>query len=223
MGVPQDLGIAQGMVADLNYNVGEEFVTAVRVGESIGETLELLFHEHFHVYQESHFQPSIPSLRLEGIALDSSRLVSLAELERTVLKCALAPDPSRAAEVARDYVAIRMRRNSGEPDSIVQAEHRVERIEGSAQWVGMRIAARVQDHGPADFRHRLSELLDWRPEPSRFGFIADGLPVARRQRLYATGAAILEIMDQLGVPAWQTRLTAGETPFNILAGVVGAL
>lgn len=221
MGIPQGLEIAHGMAVDLDYDVGGEPVTAVRVADGVTETLELLFHERFHAYQESHFQDPIPSIRWEGVSLDSARLARLDELERTVLKCALAADPLRPARVARDYVAVRVRRMSGEPDSIVQAEHRVERIEGSAQWVGMRMAARVQDHERADFQRRLSELLDWRPEPTSFGFVADGLPAARRQRLYATGAAILEIVDRLGVPAWRTRLTAGEAPFRILAEVVG--
>lgn len=219
-GVPPDLDIARGRNAHLEYDADGDVVTAVRVGDDVAEAIELLFHEQFHVFQRSHFRPTLPSAPVEGAPLDSVELARLDELERATLKRALAADPAHVGQVARDYVAIRIRRMSGQPDSVVQAEHGGERTEGSAQWVGMRMLTRVQGDDIGSFRGRLSELLNWRPAPASFDVVFDGLPIARRQRLYSTGAAILELLDRLGAPDWQTRLAMGEAPFDILVATI---
>jgi len=215
-GVPPSLARS---AADLHYDVGDTMVTAVRIDTSEAEALDLLFHEAFHVYQETQFGEGKRFTWGPGFR---DTVPGTGQQERKLLRCATtAGDLDDVRRYASEYVRHRLYRMATEQDGIVQAEHLVERKEGSAQWVGMKMQGVVLGRTEPVVRQAIADLLDWEYPAQPVQMFADGLPFDHRQSLYATGAAIIELLSRLAPGPWQQTIAGGSPPFQVLEQALG--
>lgn len=205
---------------DVSATVDGKTLTAVPVQDDTHGTLRLLYHEAFHAYQSKKFSPlEMPELS-DGGRPSGADPDSVADLERRALAEAVAATTdSTRLDHLRTYVALRSWRCRQDRPRC-RTELRVEREEGSAEYVGHRAALAVAGRDTS----RIDEIVRRRllgplPEPDseiRIG----GMTWEERGRLYGTGAAIALVLDRLDVEGWRARLEEGASFFALVREAV---
>jgi hypothetical protein len=219
--------VAHGLIRGLHSTGGVGFdlrarivpgteMTLVPMRDDPGSTVDFLVHESFHAFQLRTFaQPRREDDAFDTESASRPEFTSLIDLERRLLVQALgAPGRDSLERVVRTYLAVRERRYASTAESVRAEELHLERIEGSAHYVGLTAAAvgdGRQRPGPIEgavIEHLNAELDA--PDP-RWEI---------RMRSYGTGAAIAIVLERLNVADWKARLQAGATFHELLARAV---
>lgn len=210
-------GVVAGLFAsrmdgglNIHYAVAGTSVTAVAVKDSVRTTAEFLFHEAFHAFQDSHFakKPEAGAERSPNDAKSPPEFSAMAEVERRILAEALSADDTDTRALLRCFVAVRSRRFSSISEAARTEELQMERIEGSAQLVGVQASLAVVRADSKQAEPLLRELLT--------SHLAESDAYWRiRLRVYGTGAATGLLLDRVGVP-WRSELAGGATFFDIV-------
>jgi hypothetical protein len=218
-GAVPGLSASQGLM-DLDYAVPGGQAIAVPLGEGLAPTLRFLFHEAFHAYQQRAFtRPHVLDVEAPADDVSDSANVALWEVERRILREALAADDEAALRpLLRGYLAVRGRRAGRLRPDVARYEAELERIEGSAEWVGRMGALAAEDRDPAELADGLREDL---ARPVRVPRFATGAHWVIRLRVYATGAALAALLERLD-PDWRADLASGETLVALIAAEAGA-
>jgi len=167
-----------------------------------------LVHEMFHRYQAETFEDRGLVQDIDGYDYSADSL-ALIGLEQRALKAAIAAEtePARLS-AARHVVAIRTTRLLA--DSRAALDSRQEVREGTARYV-----EHVLGGTNATFDYNLANvgesLIADIPAENIKGEMAFG-------RWYASGAALLHLLDQLGVPDVSSQIELGESPIGLLVG-----
>ncbi|MBC8087074.1 MAG: hypothetical protein H7Z40_07385 [Phycisphaerae bacterium] len=201
---------------DLAYVVAGDTIAAVPVDEMVGQSLEVVFHEMFHVFQANAFVTSsaVSEIFDDPVVLtDSFR--KLAETERMILATALAaPRLPEMKHRARQYLAVRRARIATVTAHVRALERQLERLEGTAHLVGYQLAfatTRGRVSAATDsVLHDLRRSLDTYPA----GLNAQW-PLMR-WRLYGTGAAMGLLLDRLQTD-WRGDVQRGAVLDELLA------
>lgn len=210
---------------DLEFGVGTATLIAVPVigtlystEDSLTANVVQLYHEAFHAFQGAHFAPTRAGawapheeVRLPLEIVRSAPFDSLARVERALLAQMLQTGQTGAVRtlMAR-YLAVRDSRLRLLPLALRLAEAHNERKEGSAQWVGYTAAFRRMGRSRDEVRQLITRDLQHTPS-FRAGSPDDYFSNAYRQwHLYATGAALGALFEQLHVP-WRDVIAAGAT------------
>lgn len=170
-------------------------------------------HEMFHRYQfasfnESRFQD------FENYPYTAANL-ELAALEGRALTEALRAETDQARdEAAERFVAIRMARRAAAPE-VARLDDGQEISEGSARYIEHRVASEdfgaAYHQGNVDSGEIPTDVSTQFGVKETFGF----------GRFYATGAAVLDLLERMGVPDYAARVEADEPPATILADALG--
>ena len=171
-----------------------------------------LLHEMFHRYQEQAFPNLAVDQDIEGYAYTADNL-ELAALEDRALVAALrADDPSAREVAARRFAGIRLARLAA--DDRVALDGAQEMFEGTARYLEHRFAG--DDTGYAYHRDNYDAELGAAPAEQAgvkeyYGF----------GRWYASGAAVMRLLDDLDVADAASRIEGGDTPAAVLAATLG--
>ena len=213
------LSASQGMM-DLDYPVPGASAIAVAVGDSLAPTLEFLFHEAFHAFQTQAFaQGAVPEISLAGEAVSNPVQTAYWEVERRILREALATETEDGVrQLLRSYVAVRGRRSGSLPEDVAQYEARLERVEGSAEWVGRTATLHALERDPAELAELLRTDLQ---KPLRIPRFASGAQWVIRMRVYNTGAALATLLERLA-PEWRQALQDGDDFLALAKAEAGA-
>ena len=204
-------------------------IAFARVDSSMtpGDALGLALHEQFHSFEHASVHPGSRFGRGENALLvatypsfDAENEAAFA-LEGELLHRALrARTPGQARRRAREFLAVRERRQRRLDSAVVEFERMAEINEGLAQYAllrGLAELARVEggawrDEAAAQ-REREASILD--------SLLAVG-PRSVRRRFYATGSAIALLLDRLAGPTWKRHLARANTTLqDELASAVG--
>jgi hypothetical protein len=192
------------------------------------QRIRWILHEQFHRYQFTGFRDMEATTTRDGIvcpppALDTAAVATPQfivgiDRERRILTRALAADSGAALRQAVvEFLNARYERTHADPGLRLH-ERRLERFEGSAEYVE-RVAASRLFGAEHDATSILAKELG-RP----FASLPETGPEmpARQLRwwLYATGAAQGILLDRLG-SAWQQPLAAGASFDELLAAAIG--
>ena len=173
-------------------------------------------HEMFHRYQGTRFRGTAGDQDVENYAYTADKL-ELATLEERARAEALTAADARAWETAaRRFVAIRLVRLQA--DARVVLDNDQERFEGSARYLEHRLAGddtRFAYHG-GNYDIDLLGDPDAVPE---FGETVKGY--YGFGRFYATGAAILRVLDLLEAAGVAEAVTEGQSPAEVLIEHLG--
>lgn len=204
---------------DLDFAVPGGQAIAVRLDSAMALTLRFLFHEAFHVHQTRVFaNPHVREIDADAREVMDSTNVALWEVERGILREALVTqDEVALRSLLRSYLAVRGRRAARLSPQVVHYEAELERIEGSAHWVGNLGAFVALGGGTEELERGLREDLTRSAEMPRF---ANGAQWVIRVRVYATGATLAALLERLPT-AWKTKLALGETFVSLVAAEVG--
>jgi hypothetical protein len=197
--------------------MGTTSVLVVGIRENATSTLDFMAHEGFHAYQERTFaRPDMPGTGVpEGVLGPEPSFTIQVDVERTALDRAVhALNAEVRHSAIADFLDARARRMQAWPDSMRRAEDQTERIEGSAQYVGFRIASELSEDPRQVMRDTLHAAL--LAPMSTFPTMLGAAQRLFRWRLYATGAAQLVLLDDEHV-AWQALLASGASPSELLA------
>lgn len=214
------LGTLPGLADDydMHYRTGGLTVEAAAWDRDVPNTLETLFHEWFHIFQERHFAGLRPEedSKLPPQVYASPRFRALADVERRLLLDAVPlQDADSVRSLVHDYLAVRAERTGEVTGQVRSAETNIERKEGTAALVGVEAASLATgDGGAVRVQRRLREFLSMSMDSLSGAY---GSPYAGfRFRLYGTGTAAGYLLDRLGV-SWRGRIAAGEPFSRILA------
>ena len=203
---------------DLHFPIAGTSAVAISVRGSLDENLNFLFHEGFHGHQDTTFtDPQVQQVDDSLSADIRDHVHDMANAERARLAEALDDEHGDALSALREYLKMRVARDSLTPASLRQYEDRLERIEGSAQLVGLQTALLAQRQPASRAAHSVADALR---QPIRLGGLASGETWHIRLRVYGTGAALGLLFDRVGVP-WRQRLAAGEDFRQIATSVAG--
>jgi hypothetical protein len=185
------------------------------LGSTFFNQLEFYFHESFHLaHQRARFVETPEdrrAARLKEPLVDSAHLTpnfaATAELERRMLSAALGiADVDSLRAHLRRYLAVR-RGRAGTLLDVVEVERRMERMEGTAKYVGCRAAAQALGASPERAIACVQEELEMDLEKDR-----SNMPEAdarlMRWRHYGTGGAIALLLDRLR-PGWKPLVEQG--------------
>ncbi|WP_420125072.1 hypothetical protein [Longimicrobium sp.] len=207
------LNSARGIGFDLRTRLMGPEMTVLPVRDEVESTVEVLVHESFHAFQLRAFaRPERQDDAFDRASAARPEFASLVESERRLLVAALdAPGRDSLERVVRSYLAVRARRYASTAESVRAEELHLERIEGSAQYVGSIVAALGDGRRrPEPIAAAVREHLTTEIDASDPGW-------AIRVRSYGTGAAIAILLDRLNVSDWKQRLQAGETFHDLLS------
>ena len=172
-----------------------------------------LLHEMFHRYQDEAFDGDIGAQDVDGYAYSPANL-ELAVLEDRALRVAVTTDDVAERErAAQWFAALRLNRRSA--DDRVTLDDSQERFEGSARFLEHGLAGDNDGftYHADNFDIELIGDLEPVDVKDRFGF----------GRFYASGAAILQVAEALGVSEVAERIEAGESPADVLIDRVGVV
>lgn len=165
-------------------------------------------HELFHRHQilswvETGFQD------IENYPLTADNL-ALATLEERALAAAMtAPDDDERDLAARRFVALRLQRRSAE-SAVAELDDAQEAAEGTARWIEHATAG--QDDGATYDADNFDRDLQ-----TDLGGVQGVKDTFAFGRFYASGAAVVELLDRLGVDDYPGRIARGEAPATVLA------
>ncbi|HVS10555.1 MAG TPA: hypothetical protein VMS76_11840 [Planctomycetota bacterium] len=219
--------------AEMNANTSGRLAGAVTAFVSIASLgsgkigaadVALLIHEAGHAFRDrapGGGEPRWPSEDASLVAsypVDSPANNAWGRIEGAILREALeAADRARTLELARDFVAVRLRRQRGLDPALARFERDLELNEGLAEYFACKAieltdpssalapAARERGLDPREYGPAGDHLARLRDELGRINAGGRG---AARQRFYATGAAQGLLLDRLGVD-WKVAVEAG--------------
>lgn len=191
--------------------------TLVNSSVSADARMSFLFHEDFHGYQRQTFaEYTGNTLAYADIgSMDIVDLLAAIQFEKALLTETIMNLETDALEYLGLYVALRQWREKQLPQPFIDTEQNIERMEGSAFWLGAQVTEVLSPAKTATGRiiNRLSVST---------GAINDDLSARLfSQRLYGTGGALLEVLDQfVERRLWQTELEGGSAPFTMVREVM---
>lgn len=211
-----------GLVSRFHVNRDVSGVTAtfLRDPEGPGE-LDTLIHEDFHGYQDERFTGERVSTMAYFDLGDApvQELVASMLMEGALLEQALERDGEDRRQSVFNYIGLRRIRESRLPSSFVSAERAIETHEGTATWVAERAMNLVSSGGTAELNRRYRERL--RTMAASLGQTA--VTQFLRARLYASGAALAELLEREYPGRWQSRVQDdGVTLMDTLVELSGA-
>jgi len=167
-----------------------------------------LLHEMFHRYQDKAFQQMVGQ-DVEGYAYTAENL-ELAVLEERALQEAItATDDGARDEAASRFAALRQARLAADPR--VELDNSQEMIEGTARYIEHRIGDDAASGYLMNVTNYDADLVtNFVPGSGvkqTFGF----------GRWYASGAAVLRLLDLMEAEDVAGRVEAGTSPAEILA------
>lgn len=173
---------------------------------AFGRALEGILHEEFHRYQVKSFKTFRTrfwgSKPQEQARANSSEFIGLAGLEAHLVAATLGTNELRTSRcLLSHYLSIRSMRTAGD-DQLRFMEEDHERIEGTAQYVGIVGAASALGITPDSVNSRLQKAV----VAARPG----------RARYYHTGAALAALLDRARAP-WQIAVQRGATLDELVA------
>lgn len=189
----------------------------VRLRATDSASVDLVVHESFHLYQvtrfSAFFSPPLVRALPDTLALGTAFGPELA-LELNLLADALVALPERRRGIARAYLARRSVRLADRP-WVASAERKMEMVEGTAQYVGLRAA----------------ELAT--APPARGTTLSRGVAAALREiasrikldastvrdlapRSYESGSAIALLLDEYHA-GWKSAVEQGMPLDSLLA------
>jgi hypothetical protein len=213
----------------LSHALGNETVPALPVrGSELSGQLEFLYHEAFHGYQSrGGFKPVAEDQRqarfgerlVDSALVEAPAFQSGAEAERRLLLAALDLPQGELRDLFLGHYLASRRARTGHLADVRAVERRMERTEGTAEFVGCRATALATGGGEISVRTCIRKELG-RPMSDM-----PGMPEAdarwMRWRLYGTGAALTYLLDQLGtVPDWQQRVAQGDFLDDLLGEAI---
>ena len=205
-----------------DYPAGAPNMMMMTVKEDWPDAAETLFHEQFHDFQRDAFDRGDWKNAGEYVDLtaisDRAAFTAGAELERRVLADAvLAKTDARRFDLARSYIALRRAREATVGDVIIGKERYFERLEGTAEYVGLTAASVVLGESTSSVSDKLAEGL----RRSLFDN-AEGSYSGNwfRRRAYGVGGAIAVLLDRSGTD-WKARVQAGESLDVVLENTLG--
>ena len=169
----------------------------------------LFIHEMFHRHQFAAFRAKGQPHDLEAYPLTAENLALAALEDRALAEAVSTMDASAREAAARRFAAIRVTRL--EADGRIALDNDQERIEGTARYLEQRLAE-------ADMRFR-SYVPDYSTALYSDLFLPPGMSVKMYYlfgRFYATGAAILRLLDLLKVTGVEPAIEAGQSPAEVL-------
>ena len=192
----------------------DSFVVVARKGDFVfdpaGLRWSVLFvHELFHRYQFAAFRGVRGPQNLEGYPLTAENLALAALEDRALTKAISTTDEDLRATAARHFAAVRITRLTA--DQRIRLDNDQERFEGTARYLEHRLAS-----VDAPFR---SVVGDYATSLFTDPNLPTGLTVKDYysfSRFYASGAAILRLLDLLGVTGVEVAIEAGQSPAEVL-------
>ncbi len=171
-----------------------------------------LIHEVFHRFQDSGFQGGIGGQDVDGYAYTPEN-IELATLEDRALVEAIRAESGEArTDAARSFAAIRLARLDADPR--VKLDNSQERFEGTARYLEHKFAGVDEQYSYNETNFDQDLVTD----PLAAGGVKEHYGFGR---FYAGGAAILHVLDLLGVEDAAERVNAGESPAEVLIDAVG--
>ncbi|MEM9517676.1 MAG: hypothetical protein AAGA37_00015 [Actinomycetota bacterium] len=172
-----------------------------------------LIHEMFHRYQEGAFTWGFGGQDIDGYAYTQENL-ALALLEERALRAALTADSDAARiEAARHFSGLRLARLAA--DGRVELDNSQEHIEGTARYIEHRMSGTDERYSyhASNYDRDLLDGFTIGQIKDEYGF----------GRFYASGAAILRVLDLLAVDDVVARTEAGDAPAEILIDHLGVV
>lgn len=192
----------------------DSLVVIARTGDFILDVAKrrwsiLFIHEMFHRYQYAAFRGERQPQDFEAYPLTAENLALAALEDRALVEAVSATDGSVREEAGRRFAAIRITRLKA--DRRIALDNDQERSEGTARYLEQRLA-----EADVRFRTYMSDHTAalwpdpfWPPGGSVKSYYSFG-------RFYATGAAILRLLDLLEVEGVQAAVEAGQSPAEVL-------
>ena len=204
---------------DLHFAIPGGEAVAVQVQGGVAGTLRFLYHESFHAYQDSAFtNPMARDIEVAVAEVTDSAFTALWDVERAILREALAADDAgEMRDLLRTYLGVRTLRAQGVRAPVAAYEDALERIEGSAEWVGWMSVLMATDGNVDRLRSQLRTDLRRSRRTPRY---APGGHWVIRMRVYATGAALCALLETLE-PDWRNQVAAGQTLVAVATEAVG--
>jgi hypothetical protein len=212
-----DLAASRGGL-DIEFVLGLDTVTVIPIRDSVSATLSLLYHEAFHGYQRRRFVASRRPLEAFGGAVISTpEYEAAAEVERRILLATLhEEDRQTVAHLLRAYLAVRRHRTQSLPVEVQVVERHLERMEGSAEFVGHRMRIVALNEQAEQLVHILERRLT---DSLRAPNVANKAHWRHRYRIYGTGATIALWLDRWN-PTWEQALERGRDFEELLSEAV---
>ncbi|PTB86011.1 hypothetical protein C9940_04145 [Pseudidiomarina aestuarii] len=191
--------------------------TLVNSSVSANTRMSFLFHEDFHGYQDEAFVGEMAAtLAYADIgSMDIVNLLAAIQFEKALLTETIANLETDALEYLGLYIALRQWREKQLPQSFISTEQSIERKEGSALWLEAQVEEILSP--PKTVSGSIIKKLNLST-----GAINDDLSARLfSQRLYGTGAALLQVLDQFTERrSWQTELEDGSAPFTLVKEIM---
>lgn len=185
----------------LNYELPDSAVTAVSVQKTPADTAELFFHEAFHVFQSTHFSTNDGVEFVADSVFAEPELRALLQVRRIILRetmQAIAHPTTESTADISDYLydlqAIDTLMSELVRPSTLNRIYQLERLEGSAELVGLRAQALSTHPAHPDLDVATANLISKRlaePEHS----VRDGSEL--RLYSYGSGAALVAALQQI--------------------------
>ena len=176
----------------------------------------LVLHEMFHRYQFDNWLLPLTEQDIDGYAWNPENL-ELALLEELALDAAVtATDDEARTEAAEHFLAIRQTRLAN--DDRVNLDEFQELIEGTARYIEHALGYRSEDFGTDTLLHNEDNFDADLTRTFTASSLKEEFGVGR---FYGSGAAVTHLIrDDFGVADASERLQNGESPSEILSGVL---
>lgn len=171
-----------------------------------------LLHEMFHRYQfEAFVEGSFVDQDIEGYDYSAANL-ELVLLEETALERALLAEPGSAAQIEATRWLVAMRQARLDRDSRVQLDQSQERYEGTARWLEHVLDISSARATPESFANNVFGR-ELGPSDGVKEYLGFG-------RWYASGAALVQLAQMLGIDGVTDQIEAGKDPLSVIADEV---
>lgn len=191
----------------LSYPVQDYQVTAVQLQPDTRNNLSTLVHEAFHAYQQQYFTPGRQPV-VDDEVFSAYTVRALLRMQQRLLQHMLFMSDQELQDFAHDYLALRLIAEQVLPSEAIQLQRHSERMEGSAQLMGLKAVL-----GRADDSSALTEHLQQSLEGSPDG-IQEQMDLFAAA--YNTGASLALILTRFD-DDWQRPLAEGRHLDQILA------
>ena len=208
-----------------SYDIGNVRAVAVSLDATIEKTVDTLFHESFHRFQDSAFSRTngasrtalAVEKRLDPTIVSNPEFVAAMEIERRILAQIINNRAAESKPLLCDYLAVRQQRREGLPVDVRDAELNIERKEGSAGIVGAEMGALATGADPGIPSAQLRMFMSEPPTSLPSGLSGYG---RFRARAFGSGAAIAWILTRLH-RNWRAELQHGASFEALLTKAVG--
>lgn len=189
----------------INYPLPDQKVATAALlsvgGDAIIDTRETLLHEAFHGYQETQFVDVLRSDFIDPQHLDDATTRAMLDLQFALAKQA---HESRKMAHIRDWLTVRVALSEIISPEIAAYLSDIERIEGSAYWVGVHASL------GEGYRDSLDNFFETYPDNFTTLYIV-------RFSAYATGAVMNDLINDASESDnnWRQLIEQGETPYEL--------